>query len=34
MADIYKYPRTWHIEGSGLQKGDEDLAVFPFEQKF
>ncbi|MDQ2716182.1 MAG: RNA ligase family protein [Chloroflexota bacterium] len=32
MADIYKYPRTQHIEGSGLQKGDEDLAVSSFEQ--
>ncbi len=27
---IYKYPRTHHIEGSGLQPGDEDLGVVPF----
>ena len=27
MNDIYKYPRTQHIEGSGIQKGDEDLDV-------
>lgn len=25
MNEIYKYPRTQHIEGSGIQKGDEDL---------
>lgn len=30
MSAIYKYPRTPHLEGSGLQKGDEDLAVLPF----
>ncbi len=27
MNTIYKYPRTRHIEGSGIQKGDEDLDV-------
>ena len=27
MSEIYKYPRTRHIEGSGIQKGDEDLDV-------
>jgi hypothetical protein len=25
MPDIFKYPRTPHITGSGVQKGDEDL---------
>ena len=30
MDIIYKYPRTHHIEGSGLQPGDEDLGVAPF----
>jgi len=30
MDPIHKYPRTRHIEGSGLQAGDEDLAVTPF----
>ncbi len=29
---IYKYPRTHHIEGSRLQPGDEDLDSIPFEQ--
>src|SRR5690348_4412258 len=29
MNNIYKYPRTYHIEGSGIQRGDEDLAVIP-----
>ncbi len=28
---LYKYPRTHHIEGSGIQKGDEDLSVMPFQ---
>ncbi len=28
---IRKYPRTPHIEGSRLQKGDEDLSQVPFE---
>jgi RNA ligase len=33
MVDqIYKYPRTQHIEGSGLQIGDEDLDVVPFDR--
>ena len=27
---IKKYPRTKHIEGSRLQKGDEDLRQIPF----
>ncbi|MEW6737042.1 MAG: RNA ligase family protein [Acidobacteriota bacterium] len=27
---IYKYPRTVHIEGSRFQSGDEDLAAIPF----
>ena len=27
---IHKYPRTHHIEGSGLQPGDEDLSIIPF----
>ena len=27
---IIKYPRTKHIEGSRLQKGDEDLSQIPF----
>lgn len=27
MDEFYKYPRTQHIEGSGIQKGDEDLDV-------
>ncbi len=31
MKQIYKYPRTQHIEGSRLQPGDEDLASVPFE---
>lgn len=30
MDAIIKYPRTRHIEGSGLQKGDHDLNVVPF----
>jgi len=30
MDRIHKYPRTQHIEGSGLQAGDEDLAVVRF----
>ena len=29
-ANILKYPRTKHIEGSRLQKGDEDLKQIPF----
>ncbi|MCL1895039.1 MAG: RNA ligase family protein [Clostridiales bacterium] len=30
MAELIKYPRTWHIEGSRLQPGDEDLSQIPF----
>ncbi len=30
MSELYKYPRTPHIEDSGIQKGDEELKVFPF----
>lgn len=30
MEQIRKYPRTPHFEGSGLQPGDEDLAVVRF----
>ncbi|HLP87840.1 MAG TPA: RNA ligase family protein [Nostocaceae cyanobacterium] len=30
MSQIYKYPRTHHIEGSRLQPGDEDLNSVPF----
>jgi RNA ligase len=30
MSMLHKYPRTHHIEGSGIQKGDEELNVFPF----
>lgn len=32
MNEIYKYPRTQHIEGSGIQKGDEDLDVVPLRE--
>jgi hypothetical protein len=32
MEQIYKYPRTRHIEGSGLQRGDEDLDMARFEE--
>src|ERR1051326_3522624 len=32
MDQIYKYPRTHHIEGSGLQPGDEDLSIVPFHE--
>jgi hypothetical protein len=32
MNEIYKYPRTRHIEGSGIQKGDEDLDVVPLRE--
>src|SRR5215472_547697 len=32
MNEIYKYPRTHHIEGSGLQPGDEDLDVVSFHE--
>lgn len=30
LQQIYKYPRTRHIEGSRLQPGDEDLDSIPF----
>jgi RNA ligase len=30
MEQIYKYPRTHHIQGSRLQPGDEDLHSIPF----
>jgi hypothetical protein len=30
MDTIRKYPRTRHVEGSGLQKGDHDLETVPF----
>jgi hypothetical protein len=30
MEQIYKYPRTHHLEGSRLQPGDEDLNSIPF----
>ncbi len=29
MISICKYPRTPHVEGSGIQRGDEDLTVLP-----
>jgi hypothetical protein len=32
MDSIYKYPRTRHIEGSGIQAGDDDLAVAPWSE--
>lgn len=32
MNRIFKYPRTQHIEGSGIQKGDEDLDVVPLRE--
>jgi hypothetical protein len=30
MADLRKYPRTYHIEGSRTQPGDENLEAMPF----
>ncbi|MBD1921260.1 RNA ligase family protein [Microcoleus sp. FACHB-831] len=30
MTKMYKYPRTYHIEGSRFQPGDEDLDSIPF----
>lgn len=30
MEKMYKYPRTYHIEGSRSQPGDEDLENVPF----
>jgi hypothetical protein len=32
MHGIYKYPRTRHIEGSGIQAGDGDLQVAPWDE--
>jgi hypothetical protein len=32
LTSICKYPRTQHIEGSGMQRGDEDLEVVPFRE--
>lgn len=32
MNEFYKYPRTQHIEGSGIQQGDEDLDVVPWRE--
>jgi hypothetical protein len=32
MNELYKYPRTQHIEGSGIQQGDEDLDVVPLRE--
>ena len=32
MNQIFKYPRTRHIEGSRLQKGDEDLSQISFNE--
>ncbi|KAB8141223.1 DNA ligase [Chloroflexia bacterium SDU3-3] len=32
MEPIYKYPRTQHLAGSGVQAGDEDLDVAPFRE--
>lgn len=31
MKEIIKYPRTRHLCGSGLQKGDQDLSVVSFD---
>jgi len=32
MDGIYKYPRTRHIQGSGIQAGDDDLQVAPWSE--
>jgi RNA ligase len=32
MDELFKYPRTHHIEGSGLQAGDEDLSIASFHE--
>jgi hypothetical protein len=32
MKQLFKYPRTQHLEGSRLQSGDEDLDSVPFER--
>jgi hypothetical protein len=29
MQNMYKYPRTYHLDGSGIQRGDEDLSIIP-----
>jgi hypothetical protein len=31
MIEIKKYPRTPHVKGSGIQRGDDDLATVPFD---
>ncbi len=31
-SSINKYPRTQHVEGSGVQRGDEDVGIAPFAQ--
>ncbi|PWT75163.1 MAG: DNA ligase [Chloroflexi bacterium] len=31
MNTLYKYPRTQHIEGSGLQAGDDDQGMVPYQ---
>ena len=32
MEQMYKYPRTRHLEGSREQAGDEDLTCVKFEE--
>ena len=32
MEQIYKYPRTRHLEGSREQAGDEDLKCVKFDE--
>lgn len=32
LDKIFKYPRTRHLRGSGLQKGDGDLETVPFSE--
>ncbi|GCF10683.1 RNA ligase family protein [Dictyobacter arantiisoli] len=32
MSMLYKYPRTPHVEGSGIQRGDEDLRMLPLRE--
>lgn len=32
MKDFYKYPRTRHLVGSRIQRGDEDLKTVPFNE--
>ncbi|MBR2460729.1 MAG: RNA ligase family protein [Clostridia bacterium] len=34
MDTLIKYPRTRHLKGSRLQKGDEDLSQIPFSEIF